>query len=245
MQTEKEDRLIETLFARHPADGEQVLIGPGDDAAMLRCPPGKHLLITTDTLNEGVHFPAGTPAHSVGYRALAVSPQRPGGHVRASAVGSRYAFGPGCRRVLAGRIRRRPLLAGGRARCAGSRRRLRAGPAQHYRYRTRLGSARSGIAPRRIQAGGRNLGVRLPWGRRRRTWDIGTAPGSHGKEDVLPRREDAITSSQGRVRGRGAGSPLLLSAAADRTGQATQRGCKRLHGPVGRFDDGFAALVAT
>ena len=73
MPTEKEDRLIETLFVRHPADGDEVLIGPGDDAAMLRCPPGERLLITADTLNEGVHFPAGTPAHSVGYRALAVS----------------------------------------------------------------------------------------------------------------------------------------------------------------------------
>ncbi len=73
MPSEQEDRLIETLFARHSADGDDVLIGPGDDAAMLRCPPGEQLLITTDTLNEGVHFPAGTPARSVGYRALAVS----------------------------------------------------------------------------------------------------------------------------------------------------------------------------
>ena len=75
MPTEQsiEDRLIETLFARHSADGREVLIGPGDDAAMLRCPPGEQLLITADTLNEGVHFPAGTPAHSVGYRALAAS----------------------------------------------------------------------------------------------------------------------------------------------------------------------------
>ncbi len=73
MPIEREDRLIETLFARHSADGDDVLIGPGDDAAMLRCPPGEQLLITTDTLNEGVHFPAGTPAHSVGFRALAVS----------------------------------------------------------------------------------------------------------------------------------------------------------------------------
>lgn len=73
MPIEQEDRLIETLFARHSADGEEVLIGPGDDAAMLRCPPEERLLITTDTLNEGVHFPAGTPARSVGYRALAVS----------------------------------------------------------------------------------------------------------------------------------------------------------------------------
>lgn len=73
MPIEREDRLIETVFARHSADGDGVLIGPGDDAAMLRCPAGEHLLITTDTHNEGVHFPAGTPARSVGHRALAVS----------------------------------------------------------------------------------------------------------------------------------------------------------------------------
>lgn len=73
MPIEQEDRLIKALFARHSADGEEVVIGPGDDAAMLRCPPGEQLLITTDTLNDGVHFPAGAPARSVGYRALAVS----------------------------------------------------------------------------------------------------------------------------------------------------------------------------
>lgn len=69
----REDQLIETLFARHSADGAGVLIGPGDDAAMVRCPEGEELLITTDTLNEGVHFPRGIPAHAIGHRALAVS----------------------------------------------------------------------------------------------------------------------------------------------------------------------------
>lgn len=69
----REDRLIEELFARHAADGRSVLLGPGDDAAVLRCPPGEELLITTDTLNEEVHFPAGMPPHALGHRALAVS----------------------------------------------------------------------------------------------------------------------------------------------------------------------------
>ena len=68
-----EDRLIAGLFARHGAGGKSVLTGPGDDAAVVRCPPGEELLITTDALNEGVHFPAGTSAHAIGYRALAVS----------------------------------------------------------------------------------------------------------------------------------------------------------------------------
>ena len=73
LEQSTEDRLIGALFARHAADGENVLIGPGDDAAMVRCLKGEELLITTDTLNEGVHFPAGASAHSVGHRALAVS----------------------------------------------------------------------------------------------------------------------------------------------------------------------------
>ena len=68
-----EDRLIASLFARHGGDGRSVLIGPGDDAAVVRCPPGEDLIITTDTLNEGVHFPTGTPAHAIGHRVLAVS----------------------------------------------------------------------------------------------------------------------------------------------------------------------------
>lgn len=68
-----EDRLIQTWLARHSPDGEQVLIGPGDDAAMVHCPPDEELLITTDTLNEGVHFPPGCPARSIGHRALAAS----------------------------------------------------------------------------------------------------------------------------------------------------------------------------
>ena len=73
MAIEQEDRIIETLFARHAADGKTVLLGPGDDAAIVRCPPGEELSITTDTLNEGVHFPCGTPAGSIGHRSLAVS----------------------------------------------------------------------------------------------------------------------------------------------------------------------------
>ena len=73
MAIELEDRLIEKVFSRHGADGKSVLLGPGDDGAMVRCPSGEDLLITTDTLNEGVHFPSGMAADSVGHRALAVS----------------------------------------------------------------------------------------------------------------------------------------------------------------------------
>jgi len=36
--------------------GPAVLIGPGDDAALVRCSPGAGLLLTTDLLVENVHF---------------------------------------------------------------------------------------------------------------------------------------------------------------------------------------------
>ncbi len=52
---------------------ENVVLGPGDDAAVLRLPPEHELVISTDTLVEGRHYPAGAAPELVGYRALAVS----------------------------------------------------------------------------------------------------------------------------------------------------------------------------
>lgn len=52
---------------------ENVVLGPGDDAAVLRLPPEHDLVISTDTLVEGRHYPAGAAPELVGYRALAVS----------------------------------------------------------------------------------------------------------------------------------------------------------------------------
>jgi thiamine-monophosphate kinase len=54
--------------------GPGVLMGIGDDAAVLALPPGASLLATTDLLIEGVHFrlPPATPA-DVGWKALAVN----------------------------------------------------------------------------------------------------------------------------------------------------------------------------
>ena len=50
-----------------------VILGIGDDAALLRVPPGKLLVVATDTLNIDVHFPADTAAADVGWKALAVN----------------------------------------------------------------------------------------------------------------------------------------------------------------------------
>ena len=52
---------------------ENVVLGPGDDAAVLRLPPEHELVISTDTLVEGRHYPAGAAPELVGYRTLAVS----------------------------------------------------------------------------------------------------------------------------------------------------------------------------
>jgi thiamine-monophosphate kinase len=52
---------------------ERVELGIGDDAALLRWPPGARVVITTDTLLAGRHFPEDTPAFSIGWKSLAVS----------------------------------------------------------------------------------------------------------------------------------------------------------------------------
>lgn len=64
--------VIARYFTR--ASGRRdVLLGVGDDAALLQPPAGEALVAATDTLVEGRHFLPGTPAESVGHNALAVN----------------------------------------------------------------------------------------------------------------------------------------------------------------------------
>jgi len=51
----------------------QLVLGPGDDCALQRIPPGRDLVFSVDTLVEGVHFPADYPPYNLGWRALAVA----------------------------------------------------------------------------------------------------------------------------------------------------------------------------
>jgi thiamine-monophosphate kinase len=53
--------------------GHGAPLGIGDDAALLRPAPGRLLVACVDTLVDGVHFPHGTPAADLGWKALAVN----------------------------------------------------------------------------------------------------------------------------------------------------------------------------
>jgi len=52
---------------------DDVLLGIGDDAAILRVPVGHDLVVSTDTLNIGVHFPPETAPSDIGWKAFAVN----------------------------------------------------------------------------------------------------------------------------------------------------------------------------
>jgi thiamine-monophosphate kinase len=64
--------LIDRIRAR-AGTREDVLLGIGDDAALLRVPDGHELVLSTDTLVAGVHFPEETQPHDIGWKTLAVN----------------------------------------------------------------------------------------------------------------------------------------------------------------------------
>jgi len=67
--------LIQQFFSaaqsRIVQDG--VILGIGDDAAIIKPAEGEELLFTTDTLIKGVHFPEQTDPRAIGHKALAVN----------------------------------------------------------------------------------------------------------------------------------------------------------------------------
>ncbi len=64
--------LIQHFFVR-PHKRTDVVLGSGDDAAIVTPPAGKQLIITTDTLVSSVHFPENTDAFDIGWKSLAVN----------------------------------------------------------------------------------------------------------------------------------------------------------------------------
>ena len=66
-----EFELIRLLTRALPAN-ESVVVGPGDDCAVLDLGiPDREFLFKTDAVVEGVHFAAGTPPEKIGRKALA------------------------------------------------------------------------------------------------------------------------------------------------------------------------------
>ncbi len=65
--------IISRYFARQTVRRKEVVLGIGDDAALVRGPADASLAIAMDTLNIGVHFPGQTPPYSIGWKALAVN----------------------------------------------------------------------------------------------------------------------------------------------------------------------------
>lgn len=70
-----EFELINRYFAAASCaqGGDGVVLGIGDDCALLNLPPGEQLAVSTDTLVAGVHFPAICDPYLLGQRSLAVA----------------------------------------------------------------------------------------------------------------------------------------------------------------------------
>lgn len=68
-----EFELIGRFTGALPLRGEGVLLGVGDDAAVLRAPYGEALVATADAVVEGVHFDGRFDPADVGWKALAVN----------------------------------------------------------------------------------------------------------------------------------------------------------------------------
>ena len=67
--------LIARYFVRPQASAHypQVLLGVGDDCALLQPRAGESLAVSTDTLVSGVHFFADVLPQHLGHKALAVN----------------------------------------------------------------------------------------------------------------------------------------------------------------------------
>ncbi|HVA55687.1 MAG TPA: thiamine-phosphate kinase [Gammaproteobacteria bacterium] len=68
-----EFEIIRRYFFGQSTQRDDVRLGIGDDAAILRVPPGQELVVSVDSLVAGVHFPEDLQASAIGHRALAVN----------------------------------------------------------------------------------------------------------------------------------------------------------------------------
>ena len=69
----KEFELIKKYFTEQAVHRKDVLLGIGDDCAILAPSERQNIAVTTDTLVAGVHFPHETPPRAIGHKAIAVN----------------------------------------------------------------------------------------------------------------------------------------------------------------------------
>lgn len=69
----KEFDMIKRYFADQAVQRKDVLLGIGDDCAIVKPDDRQNIAITTDTLVAGVHFPHETEARAIGHKVVAVS----------------------------------------------------------------------------------------------------------------------------------------------------------------------------
>ncbi|HSW69008.1 MAG TPA: thiamine-phosphate kinase [Gammaproteobacteria bacterium] len=65
--------VIKHFFTSQKIARKDVALGIGDDAAIITPHEDQQIVITTDTLINGVHFPEKTAAYDIGFKALAVN----------------------------------------------------------------------------------------------------------------------------------------------------------------------------
>lgn len=68
-----EFQLIKHYFANVRSSRKDVLLGIGDDAALLQIPANQTLAVSSDTLIAGVHFLKNTKPQDIAYKSLAVN----------------------------------------------------------------------------------------------------------------------------------------------------------------------------
>ena len=68
-----ENRVIEVLRQHCGLQRADVVLGIGDDGAVLQPPPDRQLVQVVDALFEGVHFPAGISGEDLAWRVFAVN----------------------------------------------------------------------------------------------------------------------------------------------------------------------------
>ncbi len=65
--------IIQQHFANWQSESNSVVLGIGDDAALIEIPDTHHLVVTTDLFLPDIHFPENTSAADIAYKALAVN----------------------------------------------------------------------------------------------------------------------------------------------------------------------------